>query len=89
MTDYMHLYIYMPTILHSPFVSSFTYIFVTDFSNGYDGPITIDPNSIDYAAYVSQTLFHSHGYIIRFNIWRGTPTHVVRDCRADSDALLR
>ena len=42
--------------------------FAIEFSRDYDELVTIDPNSIDYADYVSRTLPHSHRYIIHFDI---------------------
>ena len=56
MTDYMHLFIYC---LYFTFLFGFIFYLhfcVSDFSNDYDELSTIDPNSIDYADYVSQTL---------------------------------
>ena len=80
----------MSTILHSSFVSSFTYISASDFAGDYDELVTIDPNSIDYTDYVSRTLFQSHCDIIHSDIYRErAPTRVVRGGRADSDALPR
>ena len=76
MTDSMHLLIYICRLYFTlPFCFIFYLHLVIDFSSDYDELITIDPNSIDYADYVSRTLFHSHGYIIHFDIYREGHLH--------------